>query len=287
MNLPSNRQHTAAFTADGEPAFYTYIRRDSSQLFFLFTGYGHELNINPLDFVRQTRIADRNIVIFRDPYYASYQSGISEQYSSLDGIVRLQRELLERTFPHVGECFCAGTSSGGPAAIYTGHQLGVRAVWSLAGRAAKSGFILDRERAVHDLHMHVLGRPKGGNLTPQERQKIIDTANDPEVLRIQARLRDDPDSVLDEEQTAALVALIGPRLGVTRFHFYYATTNAIDCGFAEPFQACPAASLHPITPPHRDRSLRPYSTDRDHAIVMILAQRGDLDSLFSDYLSRE
>src|SRR6266542_3812391 len=111
------------------------VRPESHQIFFLFVGIWNAVTINTIDFLRATAIGDRNIVIVKDPHPTHcYQRGVSDEYDSLDGIARWQQEQLAGPFAHVREVFCAGTSAGGGAAIYTGYQLRARAAWSLGGR---------------------------------------------------------------------------------------------------------------------------------------------------------
>ena len=71
--------------------FVTYVRPDSDQLFILFTGNANRMVYSPMEFVSKTGIGDRNLAIVRDPYTTCYQKGISETYSSLDGIALLDQ----------------------------------------------------------------------------------------------------------------------------------------------------------------------------------------------------
>lgn len=263
----------------------SYVRPESHQLFFLFVGVWEPLTIHTLDFMRNAAIGDRNMVILKDPYGVHcYWRGLSDEYSSLDGIVRWQQEQLATRFPHVREVFCVGTSAGASAALHTACRLRARAAWSLAGRVARADVLQQRERVASELYQTTLGRPALGLPTPEERAALEQAFGTPEVRALRWQLTGNPATVVAQEQVAALVDVVRGCNAGTDFHFYYATTNAIDRQFAETFRCCPRAALYPITPPPSDGSTDIVFRDPDHGIVAILHKMGRLGSVFSAYL---
>ncbi len=107
-----------------------FVRPASEQLFFVYTGILRGMmGVNSLEFFGRTRLLERNVVIFQDPYRAFYQRGISSRISSFDALLQYQREVRE-SLPHVRRVYCLGTSLGGYAALLAGHLLGVEHVWA-------------------------------------------------------------------------------------------------------------------------------------------------------------
>jgi hypothetical protein len=263
----------------------SYVRPDSPQLFFLFVGIWNAMTINTVDFLRATAIGDRNIVILKDPHQTHcYYRGVSDRYPSLDGITEWQREQLAGPFAHVREVFCAGTSAGGGAAIHCGYRLRARAAWSFGGRVVKPEVAAERDRVAMDLYRRVIGRPALERLTAEEQARLVEALKDPEMQRLRWDLTGNPDTLVAGERVRDLVDLLGANSVPTHFHFYYATTNAIDREFAQAFQDCPGVTLHPIVPPPTDWSQDVIFRDPDHGIVSMLYEMGRLGTLFSDYL---
>lgn len=265
---------------------HSSLRPQSDQLFCLFTGNAGLLNINPVDFIRRTGIAQSNILIFRDPYDACYQQGISPECSSLDGIAAWIGAQLDGPLSHVRDIFCAGTSSGGLPAIHVGYHRAARAVWSLGGRVARPSVVAQRERLANEVYLRVLGHSKPCPLTKAEKVKLREAVATPALTR---RVQDvtDPRLLNDRELMAPLLHLLARNEAQTRFHFYYAITNAIDRGFAETFQGCSFVTLHPVVPPSAEPEDEsdPFN-DPDHLVVPMLEANGALEDLFSAYLPK-
>ena len=263
-----------------------YVRPDSDQLFFLFTGLGEGLNIHPLDFIRQTGIGSRNIVIFHDPHRACYREGISKEYDSLDGIVRWQRERLADRFAHVREVFCAGSSGGAFPAIYTGYRLGAKAAWSFAGCVAMPSVIAERERTSIEISRKVTGRSRLGKLTEDERARLAQTMDQPEMRQLRQNLCENPDMVLDWERINHFVGLLRDTPNATQLHLYYVPTNPLDRPFAEAFRGCPQVTIHPLTDPRGEEPAPKHLVFYriDHEVVVILQYTGNLPGVFSSYL---
>jgi hypothetical protein len=264
---------------------HAYQRPASRQLFCLFTGNAGMLNVNPLNFIQRTGIGNCNILIFRDPYHACYERGISPDCSTLDGIASWVNAQLAGPFAGVQELFCVGTSSGGLPAIYVAHQCGARAAWSLGGRIGRPSVVEQREKLEDEMYRRVLGRVRPCLLSKEEKQRLIEAVAAPDVAQ---RVRDltDPDKLYDRERLAELVAMLATSDARTRFHFYYATVNPVDRTFAEAFRSCAGATLHPLTPsrPEPPENSDPFN-DPYHLVVPMLDATGELDQLFSPYLA--
>ncbi len=262
-----------------------YVRPESRQLFFLFTGLAGGA-VHALDFIGLTGIGDRNIVIFKDRRSGNcYQQGVSEEYDSLDGIVRWQREQLAGQFAHVREVFCAGSSAGGPPAIHTASRLGGRAAWSISGRIVTPTNIDDRKRVSAELYRRVIGRSTLDTLTPDEYAKLVEALNEPETRKRRWDLVHNPETVTAHAQVAAMVDVVRANTAPTDLHFYYATTNAIDVRFAQAFRDCPRVACHPVTLPPMNRPEDTVSfSEPDHGILPMLIETGQLRAMFADYL---
>jgi hypothetical protein len=106
-----------------------FVRPGSDQLFFVYTGQSRGVGVNPLDFFKQTRLLERNVVILQDRYHAFYQRGVSATIDSFDALLAWQCAFRE-SLPHVRRVFCLGTSLGGYAAILAGRFLNADQVWA-------------------------------------------------------------------------------------------------------------------------------------------------------------
>lgn len=265
----------------------TYVRPDSDQLLFLFTGNKEGMTLPPMDFIRKTGIGNRNIVIFRDPHHSCYLKGLCDEYGSMDGIVAWQKEKLADRFSHVREIYCVGTSGGGGPAIYTAYHLRARAAWSFGGRIARLGKIQERDRHREDFHLETLGRKIPGRMTPEERARISMALEQPEVRELRRNLTEIPEKILDLEWIDRLAGRIRTDPVPTDFHLYYAPTNDVDRTFAEAFRDLPRACLHPVTPSWGDSPPPPRASlgAADHLVVNMLDSMGGLSAIFAPYLN--
>lgn len=262
----------------------TYVRPESPQLFFLFSGVWDPLTIHALEFMRASGIGDRNIVLIKDPYPGHcYRRGLSVEYPSLDGIVAWQRQLLATTFPHAREVFCLGASAGGGAALFTACRLGARAAWVLGGRIVRPEAVEERECVSREVYTRLLGRPTLDMPTPEERARLVEAFRDPELQRRRWDVTGNPDRLIDGAAVEQLVEVARACPAGTDLHLHYATTNVIDRRFADAFCDCRAVTLHPIEPPPEapdDITFR----DPDHGVMLILHRMGRLQELFAPYL---
>jgi hypothetical protein len=110
-------------------AAMVHIRKQSEQLFFVYTGASRALMVNATQFLGQTRLMLRNVVIFQDATRSCYLRGVSTELDSFDAL--LEWHLMFRdSLSHVRRVYCVGTSMGGFAALLFGYLLGAEAVWA-------------------------------------------------------------------------------------------------------------------------------------------------------------
>ena len=107
------------------------IRPSSNQLFLVYTGQHQRLMGDPAVFLSQSRLLERNVVMFRAKPGSFYHQGISASINSVESFVAWQRALCAE-MRHIERVFCVGTSMGGYAALRFGYHLGVEAVWALS-----------------------------------------------------------------------------------------------------------------------------------------------------------
>ena len=143
-----------------------FVREESDQLAYVYTGGARGLMINPILFLNRTRLLERNVVIFQDKYSAFYQRGISSQLSTFEDFLDWQIAFRER-LSHVRRVFCLGTSAGAYAALLFGRLLEAEEVWAFGApteidqssqERAFAGLSIPPERL--DL-AHLLGKPNG------------------------------------------------------------------------------------------------------------------------------
>jgi CRP-like cAMP-binding protein len=108
------------------------LREQSDQLYFVYTGLTGRLMTDPRAFFQETRLFDRNIVMFRDLFQSFYQKGISAQLNTFDAFLEWQVAFRQQQQPRIRQVFCIGTSMGGYAALLCGHLLGVDEVWAFS-----------------------------------------------------------------------------------------------------------------------------------------------------------
>jgi hypothetical protein len=131
MEPDPNRQNAVCVTRS---------KPDSTQMVFLYLGVQGRLFLRPLDFIRLSGAATRNLSMFRDFSNSYFHGYIDSQWTGFDAALRNQRELLN-TCPKVTELFCSGTSTGAYAAILFGHYLGAEQVHAFAPKT-----LIDVER---------------------------------------------------------------------------------------------------------------------------------------------
>jgi hypothetical protein len=111
--------------------YATKVRQDCAQLFILYTGMAGRMMIPPMQFIQETRLIDRNLVIIRDLNQCCYQRGISPALPTMHQFLSWQQELVQK-FRHVSEVYCIGSSGGAYASLLSGHFLKASKVWAFA-----------------------------------------------------------------------------------------------------------------------------------------------------------
>jgi hypothetical protein len=271
------------------PGAVTYVQKGSKQLFLLFTG-GRAMMVYPvLTFVKKTGIGGANFAIFRDATQTAYTRGVSQEIDSLDKVADWVRARRLDTFQHVEQVFAVGNSGGGGAALHVGHELGVNAVWSLAGLVPDPTIGLRREVDRRRFRRRFIGREEvGEGLTPQEFERLRAAEDDPEVKRWVREVDENLDVMLDRPRLNGLVTRLREQPKQTVFHFHYCSANAMDRSVAQAFEGCPNAELHPIEPPWGDGPEPPWSRlvepPPSHGVVRLLDAKGELSKLFAGYV---
>jgi hypothetical protein len=129
----------------------TLIRPNSDKLFYVYTGAAARLLVDPLLFLRTTRLLQHNLVIFRDSQLAFYQRGLLPDLGTFEACLQWQRTFTTQ-LSHVRRVFCIGTSMGAYAALLFGHLLSAEEVWSFApsttltGKPNLQGAVISAER---------------------------------------------------------------------------------------------------------------------------------------------
>lgn len=89
------------------------------------------LGLRPLEFIRKTRIHDRNLLVYRDLQASFYFRGLSEQIPTMSRFLEWQ-QFQREAFTHVRTTYSVGVSSGAYAAICSGYFLRTKIVWAFA-----------------------------------------------------------------------------------------------------------------------------------------------------------
>jgi hypothetical protein len=160
--------------SSGTPQGVTVLlRRQSDQLFFVYTGVHGGLFTDPQAFFRETRLFERNIVMFRDQFRAFYQMGISPQLNTFDAFLQWQVAFREQQ-SHIRQVFCIGTSMGGYAALLFGHLMRVDEVWAFSPLTDIRG----RGRALADTpRKHAILRPLLSEWNGRTRYNVVYNAS--------------------------------------------------------------------------------------------------------------
>jgi hypothetical protein len=230
----------------------TITRTDCSQLFFIYTGLRLRVGGVPaLDFLKKSGLANRNIVLARDPHKAGFRLGISESIPDLHSLVDWQAE-VRHELSHVSQVYCIGNSAGGLAAIVAGHQLEAATVWSFGTRPP----------------------PKRRWLYPPGKNQQESYARHPYSARL-PESRSDPDSKFSARLDTAGLNEAMERLsnsnGTTEYRLYYVPSNEPDSFVHRHLSKCPGTVSCPIEP------MPGWS---EHMILSILDARDELPSLF-------
>jgi hypothetical protein len=246
--------------------------RQCQQVFFIFTGVGGQLlRMSPLEFLRESGLTNRNIIVFRDPHVRGYRQGISEDIPDLPALYRWQREFCE-THPHIREVYCVGVSAGAAPAILAGHHLEAKTVWSFSARSP-SGRWRARNPGSHP------ARPAGRRQSARRQLQEL-AMRLRKISNTTARERYRP-SMLDLQLIDDAAATISQHNDVTEYRLYYSSTNQTDARIHGRLAGCPGVQSFPVVPP-------PDSPGRfwpgwDHLVLQILREKGQLGELFPPF----
>jgi pimeloyl-ACP methyl ester carboxylesterase len=123
------------------------VRPNCGQLFFVYAGVAGLPGMPGLRFLRESKLADRNLVMLRDPYNDDFLRGVGGGIDDLEALVRWQ-ESCRRHFPHVSEIHCLGNSMGGYAAVLFACLLRARTAWAFGLRPAGGYGMMEKLRAL-------------------------------------------------------------------------------------------------------------------------------------------
>lgn len=112
---------------DGVTALY---RPDCKQLFVVFQGGVGSLMMRPAEFISESGLIDRNLVMFRNRRLTWFLHDVAANLPDADAVVDYvngMRKMMRAT-----ELYCLGTCMGAWAALYFGHRLKCDTVWAFA-----------------------------------------------------------------------------------------------------------------------------------------------------------
>src|SRR5690606_13915400 len=90
---PSNKERSRTVDWDNGHAHSIFpVRPECTQLFMIFRGRAMRLMMASSEFLKATRIHDRNIMLFGDCRQTDYLKGVSSEISSFAAFVDWQRE---------------------------------------------------------------------------------------------------------------------------------------------------------------------------------------------------
>ena len=140
----------APMFASRSPATAMCVNLASDELFFIFAAAGTTAGATSREFLKRTRLLERNVVMLRDRRNAYYLEGISDDLPTCATLVGWLRQTRER-MSHVRRCYCIGSCMGGYAAIWFGHYLDADVVWSFSPLTKAPPTVMGAETAGHDL----------------------------------------------------------------------------------------------------------------------------------------
>jgi hypothetical protein len=246
-----------------------YERPECAQVFFLFAGLGEMLMMNPIEFLKETGLTNRNVVLFKGNDEASYERGISDTIRSFEAIVEWQREFLAIR-PHLIEVYAAGTSAGGAAALRCGHDLGARAAWGFGTRVPKAAVIPHLRTQIQVLtgaRSHADARERFRALPAEWKAEFFDC-------------RENVDRVLDQPGLRTLIDRLSNWNGVTTYRSYYCNRSPVDEYVARALEQVPHLTVHRIEQP-LDMDVPEFDTG--HNVLRPLQYQGELSTIFPPY----
>jgi acyl carrier protein len=292
--LVASRRIDAAAAGPAVPAtapegVVVFEEPDCAQLFVLFTGRGRDMGMKTPEFFRYAGLERRNIIVLHDPQENSYRTGISPALPNPDAICAWLRQWIAGR-PWLDEVYCAGFSSGGPMAMLAGQALAAKTVWAFGPRTAAGNLPNMMLKQFEAFLQRVTGKTPHDllvDMTDEDRRQI-DAHVTPELIESYHSALIDPDKILNLDHLAEIVAALSRGNGVTEHRVYYVAREACDARVVEALRACPG--VVPIVVPPSEARPEPWAFSawvpplrwvyRDHMIVDLLRDRGQLGTLF-------
>ncbi len=129
-------------------------RKNCAQLFILFKGaVGKFMLMEPTQFLAETDLLSRNLIMIRDPHKAFYQRGVSQTIGDFDALMEWLAA-YRNELPHVKEVYCVGVSMGSFAAVAAGARLKANAVFAFGLVTNLVGtYIANRSELLQELQL--------------------------------------------------------------------------------------------------------------------------------------
>ncbi|MEH6552271.1 MAG: hypothetical protein V7744_20015 [Pseudomonadales bacterium] len=116
-----------------EAVCVTRFKSGCPQLVFIYQGRAGGLFMPPLNFLRLSGAARRNMAMFRDFGRNYYHGEIHPDWPNIDVTLENQRQIKAQC-TDASELYCSGTSAGGYAAILFGHYLQADIVYAFGAQ---------------------------------------------------------------------------------------------------------------------------------------------------------
>jgi hypothetical protein len=241
--VPDARPADRDRRSDSSPSVVKRPRNDCAQLFFIYQGFGDRLMMPAMQFLKETGLLDRNLVMFRDIHKQFYLKGFSESVGDLPSMVRWQ-EQYAASLPHVRDSYCLGTSMGAFASIVCGHLLKAKTVWAFG---LTKLYIAPSERGLGDVPLPTV-------------------ADLPVRARVSRAIR----RFTIRAPYLHLGELLARGNGVTEYRLFYNRDYRRDSRVAQALAGCPGVTLVPLE-------------GHDHNVVASLVRDSALPGLFPPF----
>ena len=113
----------------------TRFIEESSQMVFLYQGIQGQLFLPPLEFIRLSGAARRNIAMYRDFSRSYFHGHIHPDWPDLETAIANQQRVYDSCV-QARELYTVGTSTGGYCSILFGHYLKADIVYAFAAQTA-------------------------------------------------------------------------------------------------------------------------------------------------------
>jgi adenylylsulfate kinase len=150
------------------------LRERCGQLFFIYAGISGMPGMNGLRFLQESGLADRNLLMIRDPYNDDFMRGVGEGIHDIEALLDWHLQ-WKRRLAHAREVYCIGNSMGGYAAVLFAYLLGAKTAWAFGLR------------------------PVGGAPMMQELQRLLDSDEGGTTYNLYYGTQDDDDRRFAEQ----------------------------------------------------------------------------------------